>query len=86
MERTQIYITEDQKRILKKLSEEKGVSVAELIRDAIDEHLQSVDAQTFREALSNSFGAWREEDAREDRSFHDLREEWAERSARNNST
>ena len=42
MIRTQIQLTDEQSRILKAMSLEKGVSIAELIRRSIDNYIQSV--------------------------------------------
>jgi hypothetical protein len=39
MIRTQIQLTDEQTRRLKSLAAERGVSVAELIREAVDRHL-----------------------------------------------
>jgi hypothetical protein len=41
MIRTQIQLTEEQSRILKALALEKGASVAELIRQSIDNYIRS---------------------------------------------
>jgi predicted DNA-binding protein len=40
MQRTNIYLTENQMKRLKALSKKKGVSVAELIRRVLDEWLE----------------------------------------------
>ena len=58
MIRTQIQLTESQMRILKSLSVIRGVSMAELIRNSIDEFVQKVggvdDAEQRRRALQAS--------------------------------
>ena len=58
MIRTQIQITETQMRTLKSLSVIRGVSMAELIRNSIDEFVQNVcivdDAEQRRRALQAS--------------------------------
>lgn len=58
MIRTQIQLTETQMRILKSLSIIRGVSMAELIRNSIDEFVQRVgvvdDAEQSRRALQAS--------------------------------
>ena len=58
MIRTQIQITETQMRTLKSLSIIRGVSMAELIRNSIDEFVQKVgvvdDAEQRRRALQAS--------------------------------
>lgn len=39
MNRTQIYLTEEQRRLLGRVADREGVSIAEVIRRAVDEHL-----------------------------------------------
>lgn len=40
--RKQIYIEQDQNAILKRLSEERGMPEAEIIREAIRQHVQGI--------------------------------------------
>jgi len=40
MDRTNVFLTKEQKEVLKKLAEKKNVSMADLIRRAIDEYLK----------------------------------------------
>lgn len=54
--RTQIYLTREQRDELDRLSEREGASLAELIRDAVDEYLDSRPVG-IDEALEASFGA-----------------------------
>ena len=49
MVRTQIQLTEEQSRILKDIAGEKGLSVAELIRQSIDHYIQSTHELTKEE-------------------------------------
>ena len=49
MIRTQIQLTEEQSQILKSLSNEKGTSVAELIRQSIDNYIRSISQPTLAE-------------------------------------
>lgn len=71
--RTQIYMTRDQRWQLDRLADREGVSLAELIREAVDEYLQArspdVDA-----ALADCFGAVANATAAQ-------RREWYERRA-----
>lgn len=62
MVRTQIYLDERQKEELERLSAEHGVSVAELIRSAVDRMLEEERARTmeFEAALDKTFGLWKE--------------------------
>lgn len=54
--RTQIYLTEHQRRELDARSAREGESLAELIRAAVDEYLAARPA-SLDEALAESFGA-----------------------------
>lgn len=53
--RTQIYLTRDQRRELDAISARQGSSLAELIREAVDEYLD-VRPPSVDDALASSFG------------------------------
>ena len=55
-QRTQIYLTAEQRRRLDALARELGKPLARLIRDAVDEYLEEV-APHPEAALDASFGA-----------------------------
>ena len=55
--RTQITLTEPQYAILKRESELTGLSLAELVRRAVDDRYPRSTAD-FERALELSFGAW----------------------------
>ncbi len=57
MNRTQIQLTEDQIRALKKLAAEKGVSVAELVRQGVDLVLQASSGVSRTERLRRAIAA-----------------------------
>jgi hypothetical protein len=84
MVRTQIYLDESQKRALKHLSTEQGVSVAELIRLAIDRLLAEERSRTasFEAILNQSFGIWKGRDDLEEGFVRLMREGWADRATR----
>ena len=44
--RTQVQITEEQMRALKNLAKERGTSIAELIRQSVDQFIQSPEILT----------------------------------------
>jgi Arc/MetJ-type ribon-helix-helix transcriptional regulator len=53
MVRTQIQLTEDQVRALKKIAAERGISMAEVIRQAINSALEKEDKrEKWRRALA----------------------------------
>jgi metal-responsive CopG/Arc/MetJ family transcriptional regulator len=53
--RTQVYLTEDQRNRIDRAADAEGVTMAELIRRALDEYLvHEVDPKT---ALASTFGA-----------------------------
>jgi hypothetical protein len=63
MVRTQISLTEEQKRLLDARSEETGVSLAELVRRAVDRCYaggRAVEADVH--AIEEAAGAWAERD------------------------
>lgn len=53
--RKQIYIAPDQETILKQLVKETGISEAKIIRQAINQHVQSM------QSPQRDFGAWERE-------------------------
>ena len=58
--RTQIYLTDDQRRRIDRVAEAKGLTMAEVVRRAVDEYLDDeADAEL---ALTATFGAAPEAD------------------------
>ena len=62
MIRTQVYITEVEKKSLKILAASTGKSQSELIRIAIDSLIEKNQKQNKKESLLNAFGMWSESD------------------------
>ena len=63
MERTQIYLTPEQKEALLVLSNEKATPMAELIRKAIDDFLVRYRRNDRKQVLQETFGVlpeWKE--------------------------
>jgi len=83
MVRTQIYLDERQKSALDKLSVERGASVSDLIRQAVD-HFIAKASTDFEEALEQSFGIWKSKHRVGESSEYvrKLRSEWKERDRR----
>ncbi len=77
MVRTQIYLRENQKKALDKLSSQHGESIAELIRKAVDEFIAKK-ASTFDDALEECFGIWkgRKDIGKAEDYVRKLRSEW----------
>lgn len=74
MVRTQIYLTENEKKVLATLAEETGKSQSALIREAIDRFIDEVEKESRLERLRQARGLWKDrEDLPE---ISDLREEW----------
>lgn len=60
MVRTQIYLTEAQQKVLRKLAGESGRKQSELIRDAIDRYVVSEIAVDYPALVSRGEGLWRD--------------------------
>lgn len=58
MVRTQVYLTKEQERGLKRLAEATGCKQSELIREAIDAYLATQRPRDWRTALEPMFGMW----------------------------
>lgn len=59
MVRTQISLTEEQKRLLDARSTETGLSLSELIRRAIERcYGRARDTETDLDAIRQAFGSW----------------------------
>lgn len=83
MVRTQIYLDNGQKTELDRLSAERGATVSDLIRQAVDQFLDRI-APDFEEALDRSFGIWRHRHKLGEPSeyIRKIRREWQEREKR----
>lgn len=57
--RTQVYLTEEQRRRIDALTDAEGVTLAEIVRRALDAYLDTVHVDPSK-ALSATFGADRE--------------------------
>ena len=62
VERTQIYLTEKEARVLDRLAKARGTSRSHLIRDAIEAQYISREDElaTTRAALAATFGLWKD--------------------------
>jgi predicted DNA-binding protein len=61
MQRTQIYLSEEQAEFLDARAKAEGRTRSDLIREAIDRYLEGGDlrsAENVREAIEGAFGIW----------------------------
>lgn len=65
MIRTQVHLTEDQVVAAERLAAERGVSLAEVVRQALDHELQSERRSAWKRALS-AVGGFRDKDGATD--------------------
>jgi len=79
MERTQIYLTREEREGLRTLAELRSQTQSELIRVAVDRLLkEELPPASKSELLEQSFGIWADRDDL-DELFAELRQEWDER-------
>lgn len=78
MERTQIYLTREQREALRTIAEQRNKPQSEIIREAIDCYLvDAVKEVDVEKLLEESFGIWADRDDLPD--IEALRQEWDER-------
>ncbi len=70
MVRTQIQLTEEQAALLRDLADERGVSMAAVIREAVDRVISERSIETRRLVALGTFGRYRS-DATDVSSNHD---------------
>lgn len=80
MIRTQIYITEEEKKALEKLSKERNTTKSNIIREAIDQYVVNTTIEEKKEKLNAAFGMWKDRDDIPD--VREMREGWGRRLKR----
>ena len=80
MIRTQIYLTEDEKKGLESVSSLKGISQSDLIRQAIDDLLTKTGKLNKSDIIDDIAGIWNDNNSIPD--IQKLRSGWKNRSVR----
>ena len=62
MERTQVYLTHEQRRELKKLAARSGKRQSELIREAIDAFVADAELSNWKSGMMAAAGLWADRD------------------------
>jgi len=75
-ERTQIYLTSEEKKKLSELSAKTGKTQSELIRNAIDKYVEIPEGQSREEIIDATFGAWLSKSKKEIQDIRELRSGW----------
>jgi metal-responsive CopG/Arc/MetJ family transcriptional regulator len=77
MIRTQIYLTEKEKKAIEKLSNERNTTQSNIIREAIDEYVVNRESQTQKKSIMDFAGIWK--DKKEVPDVREMREGWGRR-------
>lgn len=80
MKRTQIYLTEEEKKAIEKLSDERGTTQSNIIREAIEHYLEEITIEDKRKRLIAAAGMWK--DKKDIPDVRELREGWGRRMRR----
>lgn len=80
MERTQIYIDSESKRILQQMAEDRKTTMAELIREAVEQYIAKAQKQD-ENILKETKGLWKDRDDIGDsiKYVNDMRTGWSKR-------
>ncbi len=59
MHRTQVYLTDVERKALLSLSSKTGKSQSQLLRDAVDSYIENINLISRAEAFENAKGMWK---------------------------
>ena len=62
MRRTQIYLTDEERRALKAIARRLGKTQSELIRNAVDRYIERYQSKQRTELMSQARGMWADRD------------------------
>ncbi|MCK4776742.1 MAG: CopG family transcriptional regulator [Actinomycetia bacterium] len=74
MKRTQIYLTDKENRSLKAISSLYGKSKSEIIREAIDNHIEQIHTGNKMGIINSAAGMWKNRNDLPD--FQEARKDW----------
>ncbi|MEX0845124.1 MAG: CopG family transcriptional regulator [Balneolaceae bacterium] len=80
MIRTQIYLTEQEKKAIEKLSDERNTTQSNIIREAIDEYVVKKKLETKKKSIMDFAGIWK--DKKDIPDVREMREGWGKRMKR----
>ncbi|MDR9418289.1 CopG family transcriptional regulator [Gracilimonas sp.] len=80
MKRTQIYLTEEEKKAIEKLSDERGTTQSNIIREAIDEYVAKEETKSKKKSIMDFAGIWKDKEDIPD--VREMREGWGRRMKR----
>ena len=77
MDRTQIYLDSTNKEKLKKIAEETGKTMAELIREAVDQYIANSQESSIKKVIESS-GLWKDREDIADAAeyVNEMRNKW----------
>jgi len=79
MHRTQVYLTDEERKAIQALARQSGKSFSATLRDAIDDYIAKYRTEALSKAIEASYGCWRD---RDDLTLEALRHEWDAREDR----
>lgn len=75
MERTQIYLTQEQRKSIEIIAGQRGQTMSEIIREALDRYIAVFEDRDRLELMHQAAGIWADRDDLPE-FFEELRQEW----------